>query len=112
MSVLVFGGPRSLGELASSEQVSPATMSRTVDALVTRGLVRRVRPPEDRRRVMLSATARGRRTLERARRERLERLEERLETLGDPELRLLARSADLIERVIAGTGPQTPRTRE
>src|ERR1700682_719948 len=30
LSVLVFGGPRSLGELAEAEQVRPPTMSRIV----------------------------------------------------------------------------------
>jgi len=30
LSVLVFGGPRSLGELADAEQVRPPTMSRIV----------------------------------------------------------------------------------
>src|SRR2546425_11795543 len=36
LSVLVFGGPRSLGELADAEQVRPPTMSRIV-AGVERG---------------------------------------------------------------------------
>src|SRR5258706_14927634 len=33
LSVLVFGGPRSLGELADAEQVRPPTMSRIVAEL-------------------------------------------------------------------------------
>src|SRR5258707_3465560 len=37
LSVLVFGGPRSLGELANAEQVRPPTMSRIVAGPGTRG---------------------------------------------------------------------------
>ena len=33
LSVLVFGGPMSLNQLAQAEQVRPPTMSRIVDAL-------------------------------------------------------------------------------
>src|SRR5580700_11821505 len=40
LSVLVFGGPRSLGELAEAEQVRPPTMSRIVAGLEREGLVR------------------------------------------------------------------------
>ena len=34
LSVIVFAGPLSLGELAAAEQVRPPTMSRIVEALV------------------------------------------------------------------------------
>src|SRR5207245_11325902 len=58
LSVLVFGGPRSLGELADAEQVRPPTMSRIVAGLQRAGLVRRVET-QDKRRVLLEATATG-----------------------------------------------------
>src|SRR5437764_6332551 len=58
LSVLVFGGPRSLGELAEAEQVRPPTMSRIVESLERAGLVRR-QPTEDKRRIRLEATATG-----------------------------------------------------
>src|SRR4030081_1820391 len=54
LSVLVFGGPRSLSELADAEQVRPPTMSRIVAGLERAGLVRR-RATEDGRRVRLQA---------------------------------------------------------
>src|SRR2546423_15339399 len=41
LSVLVFGGPRTLTELAQAEHVTTATMSRLVTALEGEGLVRR-----------------------------------------------------------------------
>ena len=49
LSVLVFGGPRSLGELAAAEHVRPATMTRIVQALEEDGLVRRESDSADRR---------------------------------------------------------------
>src|SRR5438876_9718306 len=58
LSVLVFGGPRSLGELADAEQVRPPTMSRIVAGLQRAGLVRRLET-QDKRRVLPGATARG-----------------------------------------------------
>jgi DNA-binding MarR family transcriptional regulator len=39
LSVLVFGGPTTLGELAAAEQVKPPTMTRIVRALEEDGLV-------------------------------------------------------------------------
>src|ERR1700752_3152047 len=58
LSVLVFGGPRALGELAKAEQVRPPTMSRVVAGLERSKLVRR-HPTEDARRVRLEATPKG-----------------------------------------------------
>src|ERR687883_145288 len=41
LSVVVFAGPRTLGELAAAEQVRPPTMTRLVQALEREGLVAR-----------------------------------------------------------------------
>lgn len=41
LSVIVFGGPLRLGDLARAEQVRPPSMTRIVDDLVAGGLVRR-----------------------------------------------------------------------
>src|ERR1041385_2596122 len=57
LSVLVFGGPRSLGGLAEAEQVRPPTMSRIVVGLERSGLVRR-QTTDDKRRVRLEPTDR------------------------------------------------------
>src|SRR5439155_25375573 len=64
LSVLVFGGPRTLGELAAAEQVRPATMTRIAQSLVAEGYARRKRDPADGRVVRLSATAKGRRVMQ------------------------------------------------
>src|SRR5512147_1233653 len=59
LSVLVFGGPLSLNQLARAEQVKPPTMSRIVDALEKAGLARRRENPSDRRAVVLESTEKG-----------------------------------------------------
>src|SRR5258706_12453698 len=58
LSVLVFGGPRSLGELADAEQVRPPTMSRIVAGVERGGLGQR-RKKGDGRRGRLEASAEG-----------------------------------------------------
>src|ERR687896_275833 len=60
LSVVVFGGPLTLGELAAAEQVKPPTMTRLVRALKARGLVTREPDERDGRVVWLRATAKGR----------------------------------------------------
>src|SRR3954471_7902450 len=71
LSVLVFGGPRTLGELAAAEHVRPATMTRIVQALEVDGLVRRVRDSQDARVRRLHATAKGRRVMQQGRERRI-----------------------------------------
>ena len=80
LSVLVFGGPRSLTELAAAEQVTSATMSKLVTAMEAEGLVRRYPDVNDARSIRIEATAKARRILERGRSRRLELLER---LLGD-----------------------------
>src|SRR5437762_6946774 len=49
MSVIVFGGPITLGALASAEQVRPPTITKLVALLEEQGLVERETDPADRR---------------------------------------------------------------
>src|SRR5215212_1303335 len=63
LSVVVFGGPISLGELASAEQVRPPTITRLVQGLERQGLVRREQDTTDRRLTRIHATDEGRRVL-------------------------------------------------
>jgi DNA-binding MarR family transcriptional regulator len=99
LSVLVFGGPRSLGELADAEQVRPPTMSRIVTGLERAGLVRR-HATEDGRRVRLEASAKGRKILEAGRQRRVESLAKALASFTDKEQRQLAQLTDLLREVI------------
>src|SRR5918911_4010796 len=70
LSVLVFAGARTLGELAAAEHVRPATMTRIVQALEREGLVRREADPDDGRVTRLHATAKGERVMWRGRERR------------------------------------------
>jgi len=104
LSVLVFGGAKSPSELAAAEQVRLPTISALVRGLEEDGLVRRAPDPDDGRAVRLSATAKGRRILQRGRERRLDNLEELLEPLGREELRTLAEASEILERAISGRG--------
>lgn len=99
LSVLVFGGPRSLRELAEAEQVRPPTMSRIVAGLERDGLVRR-QPTDDKRRLRLEATTAGIRMLQEGRRRRVESLAAALAALSSEELRRMGELAELLERVL------------
>jgi DNA-binding MarR family transcriptional regulator len=99
LSVLVFGGPRSLGELAEAEQVRPPTMSRIVTGLVRSGLVRR-KTTDDKRRVRLEPTVKGTKLLQEGRRRRVEILAQALQTLGPQELQQAAHLAEFLHQLI------------
>ena len=99
LSVLVFGGPRTLGELAQAEQVRPPSITRIVQNLEADGLVEREPDAADRRIVRVRATEKGRRILEEGRRRRIGDLAGRLAPLTDEEMEMLERAAELIERV-------------
>jgi DNA-binding MarR family transcriptional regulator len=99
LSVLVFGGPKSLGELADAEQVRPPTMSRIVAGLERSGLVRR-HTTEDGRRVRLEASAKGAKILQAGRQRRVESLAKALALLSEKELQQLGDLTVLLQQVI------------
>jgi DNA-binding MarR family transcriptional regulator len=100
LSVLVFGGPRTLGELAAAEQVRPATMSKIVQALEQDGHVRRERDPKDGRVARLRATAKGERVMQRGRTKRVENLAALLARLEPGEVERIREAAELVERAL------------
>lgn len=102
LSVLVFGGPKTLGELAAAEQVRPATMTRIAQSLVEDGYARRDADPKDGRVVRLSATARGRRVMQRGRERRVANLARLLERLSAEEIARVREAAELVERALEG----------
>lgn len=99
LSVLVFGGPRSLGELADAEQVRPPTMSRIVVGLERAGLVLR-QSMEDKRRVRLMPTAKGTKILQKGRERRVDSLARALQSLAPVELQQLSEAVKLIQNLI------------
>ena len=104
LSVLVFGGPRRIGGLADAEQVEPPTMTRLVDALERDGYVTRSPDPDDRRAVVISATASGTRALKKGRSQRVEALAAALRSLTPDQLTILAEGVEVLERVVTGSG--------
>jgi DNA-binding MarR family transcriptional regulator len=101
LSVVVFTGPVALGTLASAEQVTAPTMTRLVAGLEAEGLVRRDPHPTDGRSVLIRATAKGTRTLQRGRQRRVGAVAEMLSRLSQEELAEVERAVDLVERITA-----------
>jgi DNA-binding MarR family transcriptional regulator len=96
LSVLVFGGPKTLSELATLEQVRPPTMSRIVDGLVRKKLVHRVEGEEDRRTLRLSPTTKGEKLMLASKERRVKALAARFETLSSTDLKTLCAAAELM----------------
>jgi len=102
LSVLVFGGPMTLGQLATAEQIKPPTMTRIVSGLEREGLAERSPDAADERRVRVRATAKGERLLQQARQRRIQALATQLSNLSPADLRALHRAAGLLEKILAG----------
>jgi DNA-binding MarR family transcriptional regulator len=99
LSTVAFGQTRTIGEMASMEQVSPPTMTRLVDALQAGGLVVREPDPADRRTVRVRATARGSRTIEQGRRRRIAFLANKLRSLPPDAFAALDLASDTLLRI-------------
>jgi DNA-binding MarR family transcriptional regulator len=107
LSVVVFAGPITLGDLARAEQVRPPTMSRVVAALARGGLVSVTRDPKDRRVQRIRATARGRSLLEAGRTRRVHRLARDLAALDPDEYAKITDSLVVLERIARPDGPRS-----
>jgi DNA-binding MarR family transcriptional regulator len=100
LSVLVFGGPKTLGDLAALEQVKPPTMSRVVSGLRRSLLVEITRDPLDARRVHIRASASGARLVQQGRERRIDYLADHLGSLTASELAQLSAAARLLEKLL------------
>lgn len=100
LSVLVFGGPKTLGELAAAEQVKPPTMSRIVTGLSRSKLVETAADPQDARRVFIRASRKGVKLLHQGRRRRIEYLALHLAQLSSQELAQVAESTEIVARAL------------
>ena len=100
LSIMVFGGRVTIGQLAQAEQVSAPTMTRLVVGMERDGLVRRDSDPRDGRVVWLEATARGRRILHAGRERRVAALAEDLAGLDAGERATLAAAVAILERLV------------
>jgi DNA-binding MarR family transcriptional regulator len=93
-------GPATSSDLARVERISPQSMGVTVAALLERGLITRSRDPEDGRRIVLSITEEGRRTVHDRRGARTELIAAALrDGFSDDELGQLLAVTSLLERL-------------
>ncbi|MCC7322424.1 MAG: MarR family transcriptional regulator [Gemmatimonadaceae bacterium] len=101
LSVVVFGGPITLGDLAAAEQVKPPTMTRLVTALEAHGLVKREGDADDARVVRVRATPKGIRLLQEGRARRIARLQAALQELPEADVVVLGRATAILGEVLA-----------
>ena len=100
LSVLVFGGPTTMGGLATTEDVSSPTMTRIVDGLVGLGLAVRTAHPESARQVLVSATPEGERLMSRAAERRFTLIVSALERLDAGRREQLVAAAPVLRELV------------
>ena len=102
LSVIVFGGPLRISDLARAEQVRTPTITPIVAALEREGLVTREVDEHDARAAILRATAAGREVMARGRARRVEALAAELRRLPAADRDTLRRAADLMQQLSRG----------
>ncbi|HET9895185.1 MAG TPA: MarR family transcriptional regulator [Streptosporangiaceae bacterium] len=99
LSVLVFGGSRTLGELAAAEGVTGPTMTRIVDGLIAEGLAERLPHPTDGRAVKIAATPIGEALMRSAQQRRIDVMVAALAGLPAGQRRKIVGAADLLDHL-------------
>src|ERR1700734_325170 len=100
LSVIVFGGPITLGDLAAAEQVRPPTMTRIVNALAEKGLVTKKQNTDDGRSTLISATPAGKKLLMEGRARRVHALTKQIDALNREQRSTLQEAAEIMKDVI------------
>ena len=100
LSVLVFGGERTIAQLAEAEQVTSPTMTRIVDGLAQSALAERRPHPQDGRATLVRATTKGRRIMERGRQRRIDLITGLLEPLSEEDMRALGRAVGALAKAL------------
>jgi DNA-binding MarR family transcriptional regulator len=103
LSVLVFGGERTIADLARAEQVTSPTMTRVVDGLERAGLAGRHPHPDDGRATLVRPTSKGRRVMDRGRRNRVRLITGVLQRMSADDLAAVARAAAALTRALEST---------
>jgi DNA-binding MarR family transcriptional regulator len=101
LSVVVFAGPVTLGDLAGAEQVRPPTMTRIVDALAKQRLVVKKKNAQDGRSTLIHATTAGKKLLMQGRERRVRALSQQIAALDNDDRTALERAAEILRKVIA-----------
>jgi DNA-binding MarR family transcriptional regulator len=99
LALLVREGPRTLRELSDREHVTPPSMNQTVNALEDARYVTRKDDPDDGRKVILVATAKGAALVAETRHRRHAWLTAQLQTLSAGERRTLAAATGIIGKI-------------
>jgi DNA-binding MarR family transcriptional regulator len=99
LSVLVFGGSKSLKQLAEIEQVKPPTMVRIVQGLVEQRLATTRADKDDARKLQISSTSRGRAAMQRARTRRVEALAQLLSEKSGEERAEIAKAVAILRNL-------------
>lgn len=102
LSVVVFGGPITLGALARAEQVQRPTMTRLVQALERDGFLKRIPDPNDGRITRVAATRKGLQVMRAGRARRVRMLTRLLLDLSAAERKTIQRALIPLEAVVAG----------
>jgi DNA-binding MarR family transcriptional regulator len=105
LATIAREGPLTLGALATSEQVSPPTITRVVGKLEAAGLVRRRPDPTDGRVSRVELSPAGRRQLDTGRTRRTAWLATRLRELPPEDLARLHEAAGVLERLTSAPAP-------
>jgi DNA-binding MarR family transcriptional regulator len=92
-------GQMSVGDLAAAEKVQPPSMTRTVNALVERGLIARTARPDDKRIVVVDLTDDALKVLEDSRRRKEAWLNRTLAELTPEERQTLRDAVPILERL-------------
>lgn len=98
MAAIAAREPATLGQVARAVGRGAPAVSRAVDSLVRAGLVERAHDPDNRRRLALNLSERGREMLH-ARPRSPGQLAEGLERLAQSELRAIERALEILERL-------------
>jgi DNA-binding MarR family transcriptional regulator len=109
LSLLVLGGPRTLGDLAAGEHVRPPTMTRLVHAMEADGLVVREPHPTDGRSIIIRATRSGEELLGQGRAHQIAALARAIGDLDEADRARLADAADLLGQVVRASGREATR---
>jgi DNA-binding MarR family transcriptional regulator len=99
LGTLWRNGAMSIGDLAAAEKVQPPSMTRTVNALVDRGLIVRTPRPGDKRIVVVDLTEDASRVLDESRRRKEAWLNRMLAELTPDERKTLREAAPILDRL-------------
>ena len=100
LSVIVFAGPITLGDLAAAEQVRPPTMTRIVNALEEQRLVFKKQNENDGRSTLLYATPAGKKLLMEGRARRVRALAKQIAALSREQRAALQQAAEILKDVV------------